>query len=321
VTYMKERRPGEAESALLKAIELRPNYSEAYNTLGALYDGQKLYSKSEPAFLRALLLNPRKTNALFNLGVSYNRQSRFAESLARFDDLVKIDPHYTDAYLQRGVALLQLKRNREATTSLLSYLSSRPDDAFARIKLGEAFYGVGKYEAAIEAFTQAGNVPGPLASAAWSQLGFTYYNLLKYAEAFAALKKALLINPGNLDAILYTGIVYLDQGEKQQARSYFEEVLALSPAHPEAQYYMGYIYFKDKEFVKARELFLAVIRQKPDHVKARYQLAQTYFRLNQPGRGQEALAIYTKLQELERNQRKDSYKVSKAALPSISAPE
>src|SRR5215468_5628282 len=70
VAYLKEHQPVESERALLKAIEIRPNFPEAYDMLGVLYDTQKLYSKSEPAFLHALALNSRETNALFNLGVS-----------------------------------------------------------------------------------------------------------------------------------------------------------------------------------------------------------------------------------------------------------
>jgi tetratricopeptide (TPR) repeat protein len=84
---------------------------------------------------------------------------------------------------------------------------------------------------------------------------------------------------------------------------------------------MGYFYFTEKRFDKALQLSLDVVRQKPDHVKAQYQLAQTYFRLKERRRAQEALAIYTKLQELERQQRKGLYNVSKAGLRSIPASE
>ena len=79
---MKEHRSTEAEQALLKGIDLRPNFPEAYDALGILYDQQQLYSKSEPAFLRSVALNPRATNAVFNLGLSYMRQKRFFEAWA-----------------------------------------------------------------------------------------------------------------------------------------------------------------------------------------------------------------------------------------------
>ena len=70
---------------------------------------------------------------------------------------------------------------------------------------------------------------------------------------------------------------------------------------------MGSILFSEKQFEKALPLFQSVVQQEPDHVSATYRLAQTYFHLNQPEKGQEALELYKKLQDLERSRRKQLY--------------
>jgi tetratricopeptide (TPR) repeat protein len=54
VTCTQARKYAEAERALLKGIALRPDFHQAYNALGVLYDEQQLYSKSGPAFSLAL---------------------------------------------------------------------------------------------------------------------------------------------------------------------------------------------------------------------------------------------------------------------------
>ena len=110
VTFVQEHKPAEAEQALLKGLDLQPNFPEAYNQLGILYCKQQLYAKSEWAFSRAITLNPKETNTLFNFGLCFMRQGRPAEALARFDELLKLDPNYTDAYLQQGILLTQLKQ-------------------------------------------------------------------------------------------------------------------------------------------------------------------------------------------------------------------
>jgi tetratricopeptide (TPR) repeat protein len=109
--------------------------------------------------------------------------------------------------------------------SLLSYLSSRPDDAFARIKLGEAFTVQRNMRRPSKRSPGRATCRGPTHPPRGLKLGFTYYNLVRYPEAFAALNKALQLDPGNLDAMLYRGMVYFDEGDIQRARSYFEKVL------------------------------------------------------------------------------------------------
>ena len=200
-----------------------------------------------------------------------------------------------------------MKRYREATPPLEQYLEKRPDDAFARIKLGEAFCSMGKFPEAIESFKRASTTSGPQASLAFAQLGFAYYDEARDQDALVALDQALKLDPQNLDALLYSGMVYLDGNDHQRARSCFEKVLALNPSHVDAQYYMGYIYFSQGEFAKALPLFQSVVQQQPNHLKANYQLAQTYFRLNEPEKGREALETYKRLQDIERSQRKEMF--------------
>jgi tetratricopeptide (TPR) repeat protein len=203
-----------------------------------------------------------------------------------------------------------LKRYREARCALEEYLAAHPDDPdspFARLKLGEAFCGLGMFEQAIESFKKVSDTPGLQASIGFSQLGFVYYDVARYEDALEALNKALEIDPANLDAIQYTGMIYLDEGDQERAESCFQKILTLNPSHTQARYYMGYIYFSRKEFEKALPLFESVVRQEPDHLKAHYQLAQTYFRLNDPEKGRQALETYKKLEALDRSQRKEMY--------------
>ena len=80
---MQQERTAAAEESLRKATELRPEYPEAYNALGALCDRPKRYRESESAFTRALELRPDHTSAHYNLGLSYLHQRRFSEALER----------------------------------------------------------------------------------------------------------------------------------------------------------------------------------------------------------------------------------------------
>ena len=74
----------------LTAIQIKPNYSEAYFNLGGIYYKQKLLKKAEDAFLKAIEIEPEYGRAHYALGFIYLDQKKFdlarkqAEKAAEF---------------------------------------------------------------------------------------------------------------------------------------------------------------------------------------------------------------------------------------------
>ncbi|MBI3894328.1 MAG: tetratricopeptide repeat protein [Acidobacteria bacterium] len=100
---------------LQKAIEVAPQYSEAYNNLGTIYFQRKEYLTAEKYFCRALELEPGAFEPLVNLG---------------------------------GV-LLALKRPEEALEVNRQAQQSHPQDALANAQLGLNYFFLRDYEQAV----------------------------------------------------------------------------------------------------------------------------------------------------------------------------
>ena len=58
----------EAKSNLKKAIELQPDYAEAYNNLGNAYKEMEEYNEAILVYEKAIELNPQYYEAYNNLG-------------------------------------------------------------------------------------------------------------------------------------------------------------------------------------------------------------------------------------------------------------
>jgi tetratricopeptide (TPR) repeat protein len=61
----------------LAAIQIKPDYAEAYFNLGAVYYRQKLSKKAEEVFLKAIEIDPEYGRAHYSLGFLYLDQKKY----------------------------------------------------------------------------------------------------------------------------------------------------------------------------------------------------------------------------------------------------
>jgi len=72
-----EDNPGAAIKNFLTAIDLSPNYSEAYFNLGAVHYKLGAFKKAEEAFLKAIEIQPEYGRAHYSLGFLYFDQKKY----------------------------------------------------------------------------------------------------------------------------------------------------------------------------------------------------------------------------------------------------
>ena len=110
----------EAEAAYKKAIELKPDFAEAYNGLANLYNAEKKFDLAAEASKKAMELHAAAGGAarrrrgraaasasqVFNQGVILWNAGKIPEAKAQFEAAVKPDPNMADAHYWLGMALL-----------------------------------------------------------------------------------------------------------------------------------------------------------------------------------------------------------------------
>ncbi len=197
----------EASELFQNAIDLDPNYAEAYAALAgshyeAVVSGWSEFRAEElgPAEAlaeKALALDPATTRAYRVLALIQLYRKRYDLALARIDSALEINPSDADNNAYRGAILMWAGRAAEALPWLQSALQSDPANGFAAARMCMA-----------------------------------HYLLRRYTEAVGACDRALSLNPGRNDQMIIHPLlaaVYAEMGRRQDADSERAIALHLSP--------------------------------------------------------------------------------------------
>ena len=108
----------EAIAAFHQAIEIYPQYENAYNNLGLAFGNQQQYVQAEDAFKHALAIDPRNFETYNNLGIALGSQGKFADAIAAFRQAIQLKPNDAISYQNLGVAFWSQGNLSEAQASL-----------------------------------------------------------------------------------------------------------------------------------------------------------------------------------------------------------
>jgi tetratricopeptide (TPR) repeat protein len=89
------------------------------------------------------------------------------------------------------------------------------------------------------------------------------YDDKRYAEALSLLNEALKIDPENVPALYYTGLVHLAQNKPALAVQPLEQARVKAPGDLNIQYQLGVAYFALEQYDKAEPLLTSVFKEQP----------------------------------------------------------
>lgn len=103
-----------ALEAFDKAIELKPDYAEAWNNKGWALSALGRNEEALKAYDKAIELKPDFALAWSNKGVRLGKLSRYEEALKAYDKAIELKPDDATAWSNKGAALVSLNRHNEA---------------------------------------------------------------------------------------------------------------------------------------------------------------------------------------------------------------
>ena len=180
----------EASELFQRAIDLDPNYADAYAALGysyyeAVISGWSEFraeelARAEALAQKALALDPATTRAYRLLAQLHLFRKRFDLALAQVDRALEINPSDANNYAARGGILVWAGKAAEALPWLEGALRFDQADGFASARLCMTYYLLRRYPEAIDAGDRAlSRNPGrntqmlthPMLAAAYAELG------------------------------------------------------------------------------------------------------------------------------------------------------
>ncbi len=195
----------EAESAYLRAAELRPTAWSSFNKLGGFYFFKDDYEKAAEAYRRAIALNPGVARVRSNLGAVLVRLGRYEEALTEFRHSLEIQPS-APAFSNVGTCLYLLGRYSEAAASFQKAVELAPKDFRWGAYLGDAL----------------ALIPGRAADARKA-----------YGSALALGEEELRIDPSNLRTRVLVARCLARLGETKRAWSETRQAVASSSEDPD----------------------------------------------------------------------------------------
>lgn len=211
----------------------------------------------------ALAVNPDDTFSLFTKAHAFYAQANFEAALATFQKYKQSGADSPDLFI--ASCLVRLERYDEAKPYLITAeawnegaVAADQPDYYANncYEMAECHLLLGTYDKALQLADKALTV-SPQNFDFMQTKGAALLALGKHTEAFQVFTDSVALHDDLSQALLLTGLRYLNAGEPEAASKFFLRVLAEENPAPQAYAYLTYTYFQMSDTVK----FLASLRK------------------------------------------------------------
>ncbi|MBI2504364.1 MAG: tetratricopeptide repeat protein [Candidatus Latescibacteria bacterium] len=152
LAYKHEGRDEEALVQLRKALQLKPDYADAWAELGNLLFDQGDGQGAEEAYTQALRFNPSLEGVHYNLGNVAQGRGEWEAAIAHYQDALRCNPRYAEARNNMGQAFEAQGRRIEALAEYRQALALNPELAQAWYNLAVALEREGEAQEAGAAY-------------------------------------------------------------------------------------------------------------------------------------------------------------------------
>jgi tetratricopeptide (TPR) repeat protein len=151
---MKGTRYDQAILNFNRAVDLQPDFAEAFRMRGRTYVAESNLDEAIRDFTRVSVLQPSDALALAERGFAHLEKKDYASAIADADRAIALDPKLAKSYNLRGIAHRSAGDPRKAVDDFTSALEREPslDNYFQR---ASTYQQLGEHQLAIDDFTKA----------------------------------------------------------------------------------------------------------------------------------------------------------------------
>ncbi len=264
-----------------KAIDINPNFADAYYNRGNLYSDLQKYDLALSDYSKAIDINPNYANAYYNRGNLYSDLQKYDLALSDYTKAIDINPNYANAYNNRGNLYSDLQKYDLALSDYSKAIEINPNYAEAYNNRGLLYYNLQKYELALADYNQAIRI-NPNYAMAYNNRGGLYHNQQKYELALSDINKAIEINPNLANAYYNRGLLYHNQQKYELALADYTKAIDMNPNYALAYNNRGVLYFEQKKYELALSDYNKAIEINPNLAQAYLGRGGLYAILGQP---------------------------------------
>lgn len=289
-TFYELQRYKDALAAFEKAVQLQPNYTQAWNGQAQTLSELKEYKQALTAYDRAIQIQPNYLDAWRGRGFALSNLQRYEEAIASFDKTLQLNNKYPEVWNAKGEALSHLKQYNNAIKAYDKAIELKPDYYEACYNKGWALQNLKQYDQSLTAYDKAVELK-PDYEQAWYNRGNVLVNLQRYQDAFTSYDKAVQYQPNHYQAWLSRGNVLLNLQRYPDAIESFNQVIKYNPNSYRAWYNKAWSLHQLQHYQEAVESYNKAIGILRNNYQAWYGLGNSLYNLHKYA---EAIASYNK---------------------------
>ncbi len=168
-----------------------------------------------------------------------------------------------------------IQRNRDyrsETAMWANVVAQSPDNARARLNLGNALAKEKQWDSAIEQYRQGFKL-NPAYEKIPYNLALSLAQTGKWLEAQQMLEKAIQLKPDFMEAYNELGDLLTQQKKWDEAKRWFRQLIDTYPQKPEGYAYMGFVFSQEGKISEAINFYEQALKISPEYFPAHYNLA------------------------------------------------
>jgi Flp pilus assembly protein TadD len=270
----------QAESALLKAIELQPDAQQPYLMLAQLYAASNQNQKALADLQAALAKNPKDASALLLMGMIYNAEKDYKNARDAYEKFLVLVPN--NGAVLNNLAYIYAENLGQLDKGYQLARHARdlaPADPAVADTLGWILYRKGQFSSALSLLRESAAKLNALPEVQF-HLGMTCYMMGDEANARTAFQRALQLNggfPETNECNQCLAVLAIDaKTAGADTRAWLEKRVASQPNDSLAVMRLAAIYQREGTVDKAIAAYEAALQANPQNVVALVNLVRLY---------------------------------------------
>jgi len=225
VKYVNERQYEKALECFNKSIALDPNYYNAYNGRGYVYNHLAMYEEAIVDFTKAIELKGDEPDYYFNRGNAYTYLKKYDLAIKDYTRVIELDPQhkngYSNYYCTKAIVLIDQGKREEALHYLNKAISIDPTFLRSYLLRFGICTELTEYDKAFNDINTFINLL-PNDSFGYYMRGRCYVEDKKnYKMAIIDFNKAISIDPEDGEYYQGRAITHYNSGKKDEAKKDF----------------------------------------------------------------------------------------------------
>ena len=282
--YLAQRQFSSAENEYQHAIQINPDFADAYYRLGLLQIQQEYPTAARQSLAHAVDLDPKNLDARLRLGDLLISSTQYAEARQQAEAVLQQDGKNAGAHRLLGQIALHQMQYVAAENELKQALALDPHEPQTYEVLGLAQLLDAEYGAAEKSFQTAVDIK-PDDSQTYINLANFYKGQNAPDRSEQVLRQGIVRDPKAVELPVALAGLYVEHGRGPDAKHLLDQVEADENNYPDGRRAVAAFYLENGDAASALDRFRALVDKNQNDQAAAHKVAECYLQL---GRWQDA---------------------------------